>query len=390
VLPFILTNSGNVEDTFHLQAISANGWQVSLPSASVALPPGESRTIECALKIPSWAPPGLAEEVTLTATSAATGYQAQAKARIKIGQPIGEGRISVGEEEFRLTCDLGFSFVSPPSSVEPPQLWLHAVGSGKPNERLEVLLAGEEKNDRFALTDYFVLYRENGYEVKAGDFPSTWPGLVFPGTSRMGLEASYELRPGRLQIMGGLDNEGGNLSWYALGWSGYRRGWSGSFRLLSAQTGINGSDVPYLDLSVDRYLLGASFSGDLAVELKEGARSAGYLQYSTPAAPFGWEGGFSWSNGINRANSIQTFSLGGTYNPASGLKAGLSLSQTEATATSTESAYLARQADLRLRLGARTTAALTAKGIWKEDFAWDLSQTYYLLKLSYQNRLPGS
>lgn len=64
-----LTNSGNVSDTFDLNAVSSQGWAVNLGLSSVELRAGESATVVLTVTVPLAANPGDQDVTTITATS---------------------------------------------------------------------------------------------------------------------------------------------------------------------------------------------------------------------------------------------------------------------------------------------------------------------------------
>lgn len=64
-----LTNTGNVADTFDLEAVSANGWTVALSDSEVTLGAGESAEVVVQVMIPADAADGASDVATVTATS---------------------------------------------------------------------------------------------------------------------------------------------------------------------------------------------------------------------------------------------------------------------------------------------------------------------------------
>ncbi len=68
VYDFLVTNTGNVEDTFNLAASSASGWPLTAP-AQVTVGAGASQAVQVSLDVPSDGQGGTTDDLTLAATS---------------------------------------------------------------------------------------------------------------------------------------------------------------------------------------------------------------------------------------------------------------------------------------------------------------------------------
>ncbi|MEE8389656.1 MAG: right-handed parallel beta-helix repeat-containing protein, partial [Anaerolineae bacterium] len=68
-----LTNQGNGQDTFNLNATSSQGWSVTLTPYAATLPASGSTTVRAWLSVPSSVVSGTVDVMTVTATSAGDG-----------------------------------------------------------------------------------------------------------------------------------------------------------------------------------------------------------------------------------------------------------------------------------------------------------------------------
>ena len=64
-----ITNTGNRRDTFNFNAISSQGWNITLPTP-ITLASNEHTTVQIEVRIPTTAPIGTIDTTTFTATSA--------------------------------------------------------------------------------------------------------------------------------------------------------------------------------------------------------------------------------------------------------------------------------------------------------------------------------
>jgi len=209
---FTVKNTGNITDTFNVEADSGHDWVTNISPETLQLFPGMSKQVKVELYVPADAVPGR-DPVTVTATS--------------------------GRDDDITDKETVFTRILPPSpqavggelyAILPARLegnFSRYLGEGGPTGGLRLVASGELGNGNlnmdFGLSDIYTEndfewnsfdYGEENFQISTGDVGYTFSNLL--SMSGSGISTTFSRGNFSLSLLDlypGLENGGGSLSY---------------------------------------------------------------------------------------------------------------------------------------------------------------------------------